>query len=38
LPVEQPTRLHLLVNRRTAAGLGLTLPPDLLLRADTVID
>jgi putative tryptophan/tyrosine transport system substrate-binding protein len=38
LPVEQPTRFHLLVNRRTAAAIGLTLPPALMLRADQVLD
>jgi putative ABC transport system substrate-binding protein len=38
IPVEQSNRFELVVNRRTAAALGITLPPAFLLRADRVID
>jgi putative ABC transport system substrate-binding protein len=38
LPIEQPTRLEFVVNRKTAKALGIALPQATLLRASEVID
>jgi len=38
IPIEQPTKFELVINRRTADSIGIQLPPDFMANADRVVE